>query len=116
MERGDYKKLYLIAALYDILLGFVRLRIPYKPFRKEITNNSAGIRELHVYGSAVAIGDKSNSIQHKGIGSSLLKEAERLANEEFDARKLLVISGIGAKPYFYKFDYKKDGPYMSKKI
>lgn len=100
----------------DLLAGFCRLRLPYKPFRKEITNNSAGIRELHVYGSAVAIGDKSYSIQHKGIGSSLLKEAERLANEEFDARKIVVISGIGARPYFYRFNYRKDGPYMSKKI
>src|SRR3989338_4351467 len=33
----------------DILLGFCRLRKPYKPFRPEITSDSAGVRELHVY-------------------------------------------------------------------
>ncbi|MEK6951473.1 MAG: tRNA uridine(34) 5-carboxymethylaminomethyl modification radical SAM/GNAT enzyme Elp3, partial [Nanoarchaeota archaeon] len=53
----------------DILLGFIRLRIPYKPFRPEITNKSAGIREIHVYGNLVPIGEKSEKdAQHHGYG------------------------------------------------
>lgn len=102
----------------DLLLGFLRLRKPCEPYRPEITENSMGIREIHVYGTAVQIGkDSKKEIQHKGIGSLLMNEAERIASEEYKADKLLIISGIGVREYFNKkFGYKKDGPYMSKKI
>ncbi|MBI2672109.1 tRNA uridine(34) 5-carboxymethylaminomethyl modification radical SAM/GNAT enzyme Elp3 [Candidatus Woesearchaeota archaeon] len=101
----------------DILLGFARLRIPFKPFRKEITNNSAGIRELHVYGEAVKIGEESEKIQHKGLGLNLMKKAEEIAKDEYNIKKLLVIAGIGVKEYYInKLSYKKDGCYVSKLI
>ncbi len=99
----------------DILLGFLRLRIPFKPFSKEITSNSAGIRELHVYGSATKIGDEAKNVQHKGFGKSLMNETEKIAKEEFDIKKLLVTSGIGVKVYYRnKLGYKDDGAYVSK--
>jgi elongator complex protein 3 len=101
----------------NILLGFCRLRIPYKPFRKEITKDSAGIRELHVYGTTEKIGKKGKNVQHKGIGKKLVKEAERIAKEVFDKKKMLVISGIGVKEYYCKkLGYKKDGVYVSKRL
>ena len=102
----------------DILIGFCRLRIPCKPFRPEITISSAGIRELHVYGKPVPLGSpaESSQLQHRGIGAALLAEAEKLAAEEFDARKMLVISGIGAREYYRKFGYRGDGVYMSKQF
>ena len=100
----------------DILLGFVRLRIPYKPFRPEITERSAGIREVHVYGNATAL-SKEGEIQHKGIGKKLMLEAERIAKEEYDVKKLLVISGVGVREYYKNnFTYVKDGVYMSKEL
>ncbi len=99
----------------DIILGFLRLRIPFKPFRKEITKNSAIIREIHVYGQATPLG-KEGDVQHKGLGTSLLKEAEDIAKNEFNKDKLLIISGIGVKEYFKRFNYKKDGIYVSKKL
>ncbi|MEK6835867.1 MAG: GNAT family N-acetyltransferase [Nanoarchaeota archaeon] len=97
----------------DILLGFVRLRIPYKPFRQEIISNSAGIRELHVYGAATAL-DKEGEVQHRGLGKQLMNEAEKIAREKFDIKKLLVISGIGVKEYYRTLGYKNDGVYVSK--
>ncbi|MBM3200494.1 tRNA uridine(34) 5-carboxymethylaminomethyl modification radical SAM/GNAT enzyme Elp3 [Candidatus Woesearchaeota archaeon] len=99
----------------DVILGFCRLRKPYKPFRKEITYNSAGIRELHVYGESTPIG-KKGAVQHKGYGKKLLQEAERIAEKEFDAKKILVISGVGVREYYKKQGYKRDGAYMSKKL
>jgi elongator complex protein 3 len=99
----------------DIILGFCRLRIPYKPFRKEITKNSVGIRELHVYGEAAQIG-KKGKVQHKGYGKELLSEAEKIARGEFHSKKILVISGIGVKNYYSHLGYKKDGFYMSKSL
>ncbi len=101
------------------LFGFARLRIPHKPFLKPITPHSALLRELHVYGRALNIGDLSNdsSIQHKGIGLMLMQEAERIAREEFDSKKMLVISGIGVREYYYKkLGYKKDFFFVSKEL
>ncbi|MEM2121852.1 MAG: tRNA uridine(34) 5-carboxymethylaminomethyl modification radical SAM/GNAT enzyme Elp3 [Candidatus Woesearchaeota archaeon] len=103
----------------DFLIGFLRLRIPYKPFLKFIDNKTAGIREVHVYGTAVPIGEKSlleNQLQHRGFGRELVMEAERIAKEEFDIKKILVISGIGVRDYYRRLGYKKYYYYMMKKI
>ena len=97
----------------DFLIGFCRLRIPYKPFRKEMTNKSAGIRELHVYGTAVPLGEKG-MIQHQGFGKRLLKRAEQIAKERHDKNKMLIISGVGVREYYRKLGYKRQGVYMVK--
>lgn len=100
----------------DILYGFIRLRFPGQQLREEITKTSAIIRELHVYGSAVAIGkDDDGSRQHKGYGRQLLEQAEKVAVEHgYD--HMLVISGIGVREYYRKFGYVDQGPYVGKKI
>jgi elongator complex protein 3 len=121
IKRLDYpasggKEVFLSAEAGDILLGFCRLRIPYKPFRPEITKKSAGIRELHVYGTAVPVGEKGEALQHKGLGRKLMSEAERIAKEEFGCDKMLVISGIGVREYYKKLGYEQDGMYVSKKL
>ena len=101
----------------NIILGFVRLRIPYKPFRPEITNKSVGIREIHIYGNLVPLEEtNSDAIQHHGLGKKLMYEAERIAKEEYDSNKILVNAGVGARAYFYKLGYKKESVYLSKKI
>ncbi len=97
----------------DLLLGFLRLRKPYKPFRPEITSDSVGIREIHVYGEATSLG-KVGKVQHRGFGKRLMVEAERIAKEDFNAKKILVLSGIGTKEYFRKLGYENDGIYMRK--
>jgi elongator complex protein 3 len=102
----------------DLLLGFVRVRIPYQPYRKEITSDSAGVREIHVYGNAVGVGKErqEGDIQHRGLGKQLMEEAEKIAVEEFDKKKMLAISGIGAREWFKKLGYRKDGVYASKLV
>jgi len=100
----------------DLLAGFIRLRIPANPFREEIDADSALIRELHVYGSEAEIGKISNdSIQHKGLGKTLLAKAEEIALKT-KKTKLLIISGVGAREYYKKFGYSLKGPYMFKNI
>ena len=98
----------------DRMVGFCRLRLPGQSLRKEITRDSAIIRELHVYGSAVAIG-KEGEVQHRGFGKQLMKEAERIASEA-GKKKMIVISGVGVRGYYRKLGYKKQGPYMVKKL
>ncbi|ASJ01411.1 tRNA uridine(34) 5-carboxymethylaminomethyl modification radical SAM/GNAT enzyme Elp3 [Thermococcus gorgonarius] len=103
----------------DILIGFLRLRIPSeKAHRKEINCcPSAIVRELHVYGPLVPIGEKPKyEWQHRGYGRELLSEAERIAREEFDVKKMLVISGVGVREYYRKFGYRKNGPYVAKRL
>ncbi len=101
----------------DILIAFLRLRIPSRPFRPEITNKSGLIRELHVYGPLVPVGQfKEEAFQHKGFGRKLLEEAERITKEESDKNKMVIISGTGIKQYYAKFGYFKNGTYVSKPL
>jgi len=99
----------------DAIVGFCRLRFPDNPHRKEL-QNAAIVRELHVYGTEVSIGDSGNSWQHKGFGEKLMNKAEKISKENgYD--KLAVISGIGAREYYKnKLGYHQDGPYVSKYI
>jgi len=100
----------------DILFGYCKLRFPSQSLRKEITKESALVRELHIYSPSVALGEKSeSSYQHRGFGKMLLKKAEETAKQN-KRKKILVLSGIGAKEYYSKLGYKKEGHYMSKML
>jgi len=98
----------------ELLIGFLRLRIPSN-FNK---TKNALVRELHVYGKEVEIGKEArmDEVQHRGFGRNLLKEAEIIAKEEFGAKKISVMSGIGAREYYRKFNYKRDGFWMVKNL
>ena len=98
----------------DQLIGFLRLRIPGKSFRKEITDKAVLIRELHVYGETTKLGEQGNT-QHLGFGKQLMQEAEKIA-KEFNKNKIVVISGVGVKLYYRNLGYKDDGPYVSKNL
>ncbi len=114
---GSYGNEFFIAAedvKNDLILGFCRLRFPSSFLRKEITKDCALIRELHVYGEAVQIG-KKGKIQHKGIGKALMEKAEETAKTYYK-KKMVVIAGVGAKEYFKKLGYRKEGVYMVKII
>ncbi len=116
-SKGKEVFIQLVDPRFNALVGFVRLRKPYLPFRPEIKNSedSVGIRELHVYGTSMPL-ETSGKLQHHGYGKMLMKEAERIARKEFNAKKIFVISGIGVKEYYYKMGYQKDGVYVSKEL
>ena len=68
-----------------LIAGFLRLSLPSKPagpagsraFLDEIAD-SALIREVHVYGPALSLGDeKPGAAQHVGLGTQLLEAAQR---------------------------------------
>lgn len=100
----------------DILIGFLRLRFPHDPHRLEL-QNSALVRELHVYGSMVPVGEtaKKYDWQHRGYGAELLSYAEGVAKDA-GFKKISVISGIGVREYYRKQGYMLDGVYMSKRF
>ncbi len=99
------------------LFGFCRMRFPFKPFRKEITNKTALIRELHVYSKALPlkVPPLGREFQHKGFGKILLNKAEEIALEN-NFNKMIVISGVGAREYYWNLGYKNDGFFVSKKL
>jgi len=74
------------------------------------------IREIHTYGIQTAIGKKSTSAQHTGLGRKLIAEAEKIAKTEFGVKKIAAISGIGARAYWRKNGYKLENGYMSKTL
>jgi elongator complex protein 3 len=102
----------------DALVGFLRLRIPSaETHRPEAAPSSAFVRELHVYGRMVPVGSRlSDGWQHRGWGSALMAEAERIAFGDYDAKKLVVMSALGTRDYYERLGYRRDGAYVSKPL
>ena len=105
----------------ETLFGLLRLRIQSAPITslgQETNGDSAIIRELHIYGPEVPLKHRNiAALQHKGLGKALLKEAERIAREEFQAPQMVVLSGVGAKEYYHsEFGYSPRGDYMVKSL
>jgi len=104
----------------ETLFGLLRMRIQSKPLAglgQEVNGNLALIRELHVYGPEVALGRRDESAaQHKGLGRSLLLEAERIADEEFNSPLIAVLSGVGAREYYRSDGYSFKAGYMVKRL
>jgi elongator complex protein 3 len=101
----------------DVLIGFARLRMPHEPFRPELDAHTGLIRELHVYGRMVPVGEKRDDAwQHKGWGEALMAEAERAARERFDMRRMVVMSALGTKRYYTRLGYEKQGVYVAKPL
>lgn len=99
----------------DIIIGFARLRFPAQLLRSEITTHTALVRELHVYGTATAIGEEG-LVQHRGWGKKLMETAEDIAKKN-GKNKIVVISGVGAREYYRtKLGYVKEGPYLVKEL
>ncbi|HID91153.1 TPA: tRNA uridine(34) 5-carboxymethylaminomethyl modification radical SAM/GNAT enzyme Elp3 [Candidatus Bathyarchaeota archaeon] len=103
-----------------ILIGFLRLRIPSEhAHRREVREvPSALVRELHVYGSLVPVGEEPlpPAWQHRGYGRMLLFRAEEMARDQFDAKRILVTSGLGVRRYYHALGYKPCGPYCGKSL
>ena len=74
------------------------------------------VRELHVYGQSVKLGEKyEKALQHKGIGKFLMQEAEKITKEN-NIKKLSVISGVGVREYYRNIGYFLEGNYMVKEF
>lgn len=85
--------------------------------RLRISDNTAIVREVHTYGKLAQINKKDkNSPQHMGLGKKLMQEAEKIAKEEFNLDKIVVISGVGVRDYYRKLGYRLKDTYMVKNI
>lgn len=157
MENKDRTQLY----------GHLRLRIRDDVHEEDqkclfpVLQHAALIRELHTYGSLVAVHDgeknennassprlegspsdvrmeeeegergkcsRSNNYstsrvpppveaaQHRGIGTRLMQEAEKLSLTKYGLKKYVVIAGVGARKYYEKLGYHLEDTYMVKYV
>ena len=91
----------------DVLYGFLRLRLPQ-------TSKTAMLRELHIYGNLAALGKQANA-QHRGLGTLLIEQAEKLALAG-GYTNMSIIAGVGTRHYYRRFGYRLSNEYMVKKL
>ncbi len=102
---------------YDSIASYLRLRFPSEHAHRSEVRNAAIIREVKVFGKEIPIGERDRKAwQHRGLGTELMKEAERIAKEELGVDRIIVISGIGVRDYYRRLGYERLGPYMGKRI
>ena len=100
------------------LYGLLRLSI-IKPCADGVAEVTpvATVRELHVFGPEVALGERVGAAaQHRGLGAALLAEAEQMAAHRYGAPVLRVLSGVGVRQYYRNLGYALEEPYMVKHL
>ena len=119
----------------DILVGLLRLRKVSgggrrggggegaerrggsKAVQPVLAGRTSIVRELHVYGTAVAVHARDDDLhQHQGYGALLMEAAEAIAAHEHRSDRVAVISGVGTRHYYRKLGYELEGPYMVKSV
>lgn len=84
----------------DKIVAFLRLSLPTTQSWLSELQESALIREIHVYGRVVGIGQtKSGKAQHFGLGTQLIEQARQISQAN-NFTKLSVISAVGTRPYY----------------
>jgi elongator complex protein 3 len=84
------------------IAGFLRLSLPDAPPIIDELAGAAMIREVHVYGQSLSIGEEMpGKAQHSGLGKHLIERAAAIATER-GFRQLAVISSVGTRAYYRK--------------
>jgi len=118
-------KEYFISFEYtkqDLLLSFLRLRIPSQVFEKKrhfmkVLQGAALVREVHTYGAMMQVGASEGlqTAQHMGFGSKMLAKAEEIT-QSYGLGKVAIIAGIGVREYFRTKGYELEQEYMVKRL
>ncbi len=98
---GEERFLQFITAERQIA-GFLRLLLPVTPPLTDELEGAAIIREVHVYGQALDLGESGGGrAQHIGLGTRLIERAAAIAQAQ-GCRRLAVISAVGTRGYYRK--------------
>ncbi|MEO0563857.1 MAG: tRNA uridine(34) 5-carboxymethylaminomethyl modification radical SAM/GNAT enzyme Elp3 [Chloroflexota bacterium] len=82
------------------IAGFLRLSLPTGERLTPELDSAAMVREVHVYGQAVNVGEAGEGhAQHSGLGTALLERAAEIARER-GYTSLAVISAVGTRGYY----------------
>lgn len=103
----------------DKLVGFLRLSLPGADSPATGLADLGGaalIREVHVYGQSLEVGeDQQGAAQHIGLGTALLERAEALARAAGFAR-MAVIAAVGTRRYYAGRGFEMGDLYMVKDL
>ncbi len=103
----------------DRLAGFLRLSLPDSgapDLGFDDLNSAAIIREVHVYGQSIPVGDeRPGAAQHAGLGTQLIDRAESLARER-GFNRLAVIAAVGTRRYYAARGFQRGELYMLKSL
>jgi elongator complex protein 3 len=98
------------------IAGFLRLGLPQQGSFIDEIRASAMIREVHVYGAAARLGEKSRrKAQHSGLGKALIERAEDLAGQA-GFSSLAVIASVGTREYYRRLGFKDGDLYQHKEL
>jgi len=112
---GDEVFLQYITPERDIA-GFLRLSLPSEPAITDELTDAAMIREVHVYGQSLEIGELSEGrAQHVGLGKRLIERAAGIARER-GYERLAVISAIGTREYYRKRGFSDGNLYQIRNL
>ncbi|MBN1666231.1 MAG: tRNA uridine(34) 5-carboxymethylaminomethyl modification radical SAM/GNAT enzyme Elp3, partial [Anaerolineales bacterium] len=103
----------------DHLAGFLRLSLPDAAAPQTGLADLAGaamVREVHVYGQSLQVGQESaGAAQHAGLGTRLLERAEQIARQR-GFTQLAVISAIGTRQYYLERAFERGDLYLVKRL
>jgi len=102
----------------DHLAGFLRLSLPENTHTTGMTDldGAAIIREVHVYGQSLELGEERSGIaQHSGLGTRLIERAEEIARQK-GYPKMAVIAAVGTRAYYAERGYGLGEAYMVKPL
>lgn len=103
----------------DKLAGYLRLSLP-KAERPDVgideLANAAIIREIHIYGQSLGVGEEADgAAQHIGLGKRLIERAVEIAAENRLPR-LAVIAAVGTRGYYRKRGFRDGNFYMIRDV
>jgi elongator complex protein 3 len=98
------------------IAAFLRLALPTgKPLIDELAG-AAIIREVHVYGQSIEIGETAaGRAQHAGLGTQLLDKAAEIAAKR-GYERLAVISAVGTRGYYRKRGFTDGALYQTRTL
>ncbi|MDQ5951182.1 MAG: elongator complex protein 3 [Patescibacteria group bacterium] len=99
-STSEEKFLQYVTKDDNSIVAFLRLSLPTKNSFIAELKDAAMIREIHVYGNLVQVGEKAGGkSQHLGLGTKLIQKAKELSSRQRFS-KLAVISAIGTREYY----------------
>jgi elongator complex protein 3 len=103
----------------DRIAGFLRLSLPAADSPATGLGDLDGaalIREVHVYGQSLPVGSElRGAAQHAGLGTRLIREAERIARGR-KFRRMAVIAAVGTRAYYLERGFERGSLYLTKQI
>lgn len=101
------------------LAGYLRLSLPLPNHPQTHIDELTGaaiIREIHIYGQSLGVGEESDgAAQHIGLGKQLIERAVDIARAKGLA-KIAVIAAIGTRGYYRKRGFMDGSYYMIRPI